>query len=203
MIDSTRLIETAGRLGGAVLVLAVLASPRILEAQEEIREREQSAATELERYDRNLEQTRRAIEGADVVMALRIQRERQQAAHLPTVREYSRLYGITAERLRRASGDVVVMVGTRKGGFILSSDRSRRECSHPHRTTAPRCKLSRRPITATANRRCDTAGSIDQIVVAKHHRTRAVISATSGPCASHFRPRLSSSNHAPSPAKAK
>ena len=34
MIDSTRLLEAAGRMGGAVLVLAVLASPRILEAQE-------------------------------------------------------------------------------------------------------------------------------------------------------------------------
>jgi aspartate carbamoyltransferase catalytic subunit len=51
----------------------------------------------------------RAVEGADVVMALRIQRERQQAGHLPTVREYSRMYGITVERLKRASPDVVVM----------------------------------------------------------------------------------------------
>jgi aspartate carbamoyltransferase catalytic subunit len=51
----------------------------------------------------------RALEGADVVMALRIQRERQQAGHLPTVREYSRMYGITADRLRLASPDVIVM----------------------------------------------------------------------------------------------
>jgi aspartate carbamoyltransferase catalytic subunit len=42
-------------------------------------------------------------------MALRIQRERQQAGHLPTVREYSRMYGITADRLRLASPDVIVM----------------------------------------------------------------------------------------------
>ncbi len=37
---------------------------RILEAQEEIRERERSAATELERYDQTLDRTRRAIESA-------------------------------------------------------------------------------------------------------------------------------------------
>ena len=42
-------------------------------------------------------------------MALRLQRERQQAAHLPSVREYSRMYGITAERLELASPDVLVM----------------------------------------------------------------------------------------------
>ena len=65
----------------------------------------------------------RALEGADVVMALRIQRERQQAGHLPTVREYSRLYGITAERLRRASPDVVVMhPGPMNEGVEIATD---------------------------------------------------------------------------------
>ena len=50
-----------------------------------------------------------ALEGADVVMALRLQRERQHAGHLPSLREYSRMYGITAERLKLASPDVLVM----------------------------------------------------------------------------------------------
>ena len=44
-----------------------------------------------------------------VVMALRLQLERQQAGHLPTLREYSRMYGITAQRLELASPDVLVM----------------------------------------------------------------------------------------------
>ena len=58
-----------------------------------------------------------------MVMALRIQRERQQAGHLPTVREYSRLYGITAERLRRASPDVVVMhPGPMNEGVEIATD---------------------------------------------------------------------------------
>ena len=51
----------------------------------------------------------RALEGADVVMALRIQRERQEAGHLPTLREYSRMYGISSRRLEEASPDALVM----------------------------------------------------------------------------------------------
>lgn len=49
------------------------------------------------------------IEGADVVMTLRIQLERQQKGLFPTIREYSRLYGVTAERLRLAKPDALVM----------------------------------------------------------------------------------------------
>ena len=51
----------------------------------------------------------RALEGADVVMALRLQLERQQAGHLPTLREYSRMYGITQKRLELAKPEVLVM----------------------------------------------------------------------------------------------
>ena len=51
----------------------------------------------------------RALEGADVVMALRLQSERQQAGHLPTLREYSRMYGITPKRLELAKPEVLVM----------------------------------------------------------------------------------------------
>jgi aspartate carbamoyltransferase catalytic subunit len=51
----------------------------------------------------------RALEGADVVMPLRLQMERQKAGHLPTLREYSRMYGVNAERLKLASPNVLVM----------------------------------------------------------------------------------------------
>ena len=51
----------------------------------------------------------RALEGADVVMVLRLQLERQRAGHLPTLREYSRTFGITPKRLERAKPDVLVM----------------------------------------------------------------------------------------------
>ncbi|MBI4491498.1 MAG: aspartate carbamoyltransferase catalytic subunit [Chloroflexi bacterium] len=50
-----------------------------------------------------------ALEGADVVMALRLQRERQEAGLLPSVREYVALYGLTPERLRLARPGALVM----------------------------------------------------------------------------------------------
>ena len=51
----------------------------------------------------------RALEGADVVMALRLQQERQSAGHLPSLREYSRVYGINSRRLELAKPDALVM----------------------------------------------------------------------------------------------
>ena len=51
----------------------------------------------------------RALEDADVVMALRLQTERQLAGHLPTLREYSRMYGITPRRMELAKPDALVM----------------------------------------------------------------------------------------------
>jgi aspartate carbamoyltransferase catalytic subunit len=51
----------------------------------------------------------RAIEGADVVMALRLQRERQQHGLLPSIREYVRLYQVNEERLRKAKPDALVL----------------------------------------------------------------------------------------------
>ena len=51
----------------------------------------------------------RALEDADVVMALRLQTERQRAGHLPTLREYSRMYGITPRRMELAKPNALVM----------------------------------------------------------------------------------------------
>jgi len=50
-----------------------------------------------------------ALEGADVVIALRLQRERQQAGLLPSLGEYTRFWGIDASRLSRCKPDVLVM----------------------------------------------------------------------------------------------
>jgi aspartate carbamoyltransferase catalytic subunit len=51
----------------------------------------------------------RAIEGADVVMALRLQLERMTAGLLPSLREYARLYQVNEERLARARPGALVM----------------------------------------------------------------------------------------------
>ena len=50
-----------------------------------------------------------ALEGADVVMALRLQLERQASGHLPSLREYARMYCITPQRMKLASPDAIVM----------------------------------------------------------------------------------------------
>lgn len=49
------------------------------------------------------------LQDVDVVMVLRMQLERQQKGLFPTIREYSRLYGITAERARLAKPDALIM----------------------------------------------------------------------------------------------
>lgn len=49
------------------------------------------------------------IEGADVVMMLRLQNERMQSALLPSGHEYFHTYGLTPARLKRAADDAIVM----------------------------------------------------------------------------------------------
>jgi aspartate carbamoyltransferase catalytic subunit len=50
-----------------------------------------------------------ALDGADVVNVLRIQRERQQKGLFPTSREYARIFGINMKRLALARPDALVM----------------------------------------------------------------------------------------------
>jgi len=50
-----------------------------------------------------------ALDGADVVMMLRLQLERMDGAYLPSRREYFRYFGLTAERLALAKDDAIVM----------------------------------------------------------------------------------------------
>ena len=64
-----------------------------------------------------------AIDGADVVMILRIQRERQDSAYFPTLREYAIHYGLTNERLDLAQKDAIVLhPGPMNRGIEISSD---------------------------------------------------------------------------------
>jgi len=51
----------------------------------------------------------RAIAGADVVMALRLQKERMQSGLLPSIREYATLYQLTEQRLALARPGALVM----------------------------------------------------------------------------------------------
>ena len=51
----------------------------------------------------------RAIADVDVIMMLRLQLERQEAGLFPSLREYSRLFGLTVERLKAAKSEVLIM----------------------------------------------------------------------------------------------
>lgn len=50
-----------------------------------------------------------ALEGADVVMMLRIQTERRAGGRFPNTREYSRYFGLNPQRLALAASDAIVM----------------------------------------------------------------------------------------------
>ena len=51
----------------------------------------------------------KAIEGVDIVMMLRIQLERQGQGLFPSLREYSRLFGLNRKRVERAKEDMLIM----------------------------------------------------------------------------------------------
>ena len=64
-----------------------------------------------------------SLEGADVIIMLRIQRERQNRKLFPSTREYSKFYGLTKERLDLAKDDAIVMhPGHINRGIELSSE---------------------------------------------------------------------------------
>jgi len=63
------------------------------------------------------------LEDVDVVMVLRIQRERQGKGFFPSEGEYFKLWGLTEERLRLARPDVIVMhPGPMNRGIEISSE---------------------------------------------------------------------------------
>jgi aspartate carbamoyltransferase catalytic subunit len=51
----------------------------------------------------------RALDSADGVIALRLQKERQESGLLPSLREYSRVWGLTEKRVARMRPDAPVM----------------------------------------------------------------------------------------------
>ncbi len=91
---------------GAKVVLsgpATLMPPDLVRTSENLA---RSPFASLVEVDTDLD---RAIEAADVVMALRLQRERQNAGYLPSLREYTRRWQVTDHRLEKAKSGVMVM----------------------------------------------------------------------------------------------
>ncbi|MBN1566988.1 MAG: aspartate carbamoyltransferase catalytic subunit [Acidobacteria bacterium] len=64
-----------------------------------------------------------AIDGADVIMMLRLQHERMNEALIPTTREYYNYYGLTRGKMRLAKKDAIVMhPGPMNRGVEIDSD---------------------------------------------------------------------------------
>ncbi|GAB5461449.1 MAG: aspartate carbamoyltransferase catalytic subunit [Hoeflea alexandrii] len=63
------------------------------------------------------------LKDADVVMMLRLQRERMAGSFVPSVREYFRYFGLDAEKLKSAKEDALVMhPGPMNRGVEIASD---------------------------------------------------------------------------------
>jgi aspartate carbamoyltransferase catalytic subunit len=64
-----------------------------------------------------------AVDGADVIMMLRIQQERMHGAFFPSLREYFNTFGMTTARLAHAKPDVIIMhPGPMNRGVEIASE---------------------------------------------------------------------------------
>lgn len=52
---------------------------------------------------------KRAVKNADVIMMLRIQKERGGISYIPSLKEYSNIYGLKTEHVKKAKKDVIIM----------------------------------------------------------------------------------------------
>lgn len=63
------------------------------------------------------------LPGADAVMALRLQLERQQSGLFPSIREYSKLYSLNRQRIKRTGKRTIVLhPGPMNRGIEIASD---------------------------------------------------------------------------------
>lgn len=76
---------------------------------------------------------RQALEGADVVMALRIQLERQKRGLFPSLGEYAKFFGLNEERMKWAAPHAVIMhPGPVNRGVELTTELADSPCSLIH-----------------------------------------------------------------------
>jgi aspartate carbamoyltransferase catalytic subunit len=66
---------------------------------------------------------RAGLEGCDIVMMLRLQRERMEGSFVPSVREYFKFYGLDYDKLKHAKPDALIMhPGPMNRGVEIDSD---------------------------------------------------------------------------------
>ncbi len=121
LLDALTIRRHKGRLGGLVVAICgdvahsrVARSNILLLAAMGARIRVVAPSTlipaDLDRLGVEVHTSMRdGISDADVVMMLRLQRERMDAAYIPSVREYFRIWGLDQEKLASAKPDAIVM----------------------------------------------------------------------------------------------
>ena len=135
LLDAFTIRERLGRLQGVnVSIIGDIAHSRVVRSNIHLLTKMKANVTlagppslmpaEIERMGVRVVNTLdEALEGADVVMMLRIQLERQGKLSFPSLREYYNTFGLTPERLRRANKNAIVMhPGPMNRGVEIASD---------------------------------------------------------------------------------
>ena len=135
LLDAFTIRERLGRLQGVnISIIGDIAHSRVVRSNIHLLTKMKANVTlasppslmpaEIERMGVRVVNTLdEAIEGADVIMMLRIQLERQGKLSFPSLREYYNTFGLTPERLRRAKPDAIVMhPGPMNRGVEIASD---------------------------------------------------------------------------------
>jgi len=99
----TKLGATVTLVGPATLL------PPVLKEEGRSKKEEGETSSPLPSHVTVTSSLEEGLEGADVVMALRMQLERQHHGYVPSLAEYTRLYAITPHTLARARPDALVM----------------------------------------------------------------------------------------------
>jgi len=135
LLDAFTIRERLGRLAGVnVSIVGDIAHSRVVRSNIHLLTKMGAKVTlaappslmpvEVERMGvRVVSSLDAAIDGADVIMMLRIQLERQGKLSFPSLREYYNTFGLTPDRLRRAKEGVIVMhPGPINRGVEIASD---------------------------------------------------------------------------------
>jgi len=135
LLDAFTIRERLGRLAGVnISIIGDIAHSRVVRSNIHLLTKMKANVTlaapptlmpyEIEKMGvRVVHSLAEAIEGADVIMMLRIQLERQGKLSFPSLREYYNTFGLTPDRLRRAKDDVIVMhPGPMNRGVEIASD---------------------------------------------------------------------------------
>ncbi|HEY6140990.1 MAG TPA: aspartate carbamoyltransferase catalytic subunit [Thermoanaerobaculia bacterium] len=135
LLDAFTIRERLGRLGGInVSIVGDIAHSRVVRSNIHLLTKMSANVTvagpptlipaEIEKMGvRVVHSLDAALDGADVIMMLRIQIERQGKLSFPSLREYYNTFGLTPERLRRSKPEAIVMhPGPMNRGVEIASD---------------------------------------------------------------------------------